>query len=61
MNEILCRQLALDYCCGENEIRNAENQFTVHRFLAGRRRFWEGEDCYLKIAAVNGCLLFTSS
>ncbi len=59
MNEILCRQLALDYCCAPEEILGDGNVFTEYRPLEGRRRFREGEECFLKVAAVNGRLLFT--
>ena len=61
MNEILCRQLAIDYCCSENGILARKNQFTVHRNLEGRRRFWTGSECFLKVAVANGCLLFTGN
>ena len=59
MNEILCRQLALDYCCTPEEVCDRAHHFTEHRFLDGRRRFQEGRACFLKIAVVNGKLLFT--
>ena len=59
MNEILCRQLALDYCCTPEEVGDGAHHFTEHRFLDGRRRFQEGRACFLKIAVVNGKLLFT--
>ena len=59
MNGILCRQLALDYCCTPGEILGGGNVFTEYRPLEGRRRFQEREDCFLKIALVNGKLLFT--
>ena len=59
MNAILCRQLALDYCCTPEEILDGANHFTEYRRMDGRRRFQEGTDCFLKIAAVNGKLLFT--
>ena len=59
MNGILCRQLALDYCCAPDEILGGGNVFTEYRPLEGRRRFREGEECFLKVAAVNGRLLFT--
>lgn len=59
MNGILCRQLALDYCCSPEEVLDGAHHFTEHRFLDGRRRFQEGSACFLKIAAVNGKLLFT--
>lgn len=59
MNEILCRQLALDFCCAERDVLDEKNHFSVYRRLEGRRRFLEREDCVLKIAAVNGKLLFS--
>ena len=59
MNEILCRQLALDYCCSPEEVRAGGNVFTAYRPLEGRRRFQEQADCALKIALVGGKLLFT--
>ena len=59
MNGILCRQLALDYSCTPGEILGGGNVFTEYRPLEGRRRFQEREDCFLKIALVNGKLLFT--
>ncbi len=59
MNKVLCRQLALDYCCSVEDILDGKNHFTVHRFLDGRRRFQEGKECFLKAAVVNGKLLFS--
>ena len=59
MNGILCAQLALDYCCTDEEVRDGKNHFTPYRPLEGRRRFREQEELFLKIAAVNGKLLFT--
>ena len=58
MNEILCRQLAADYCCAPEEVLSGRNCFARYRPLPGRRRFREREECFLKIAAVNGKLLF---
>ncbi len=58
MNDILARQLAIDFCCTAGEVRSRENVFSVYTPLPGRRIFKEGE-CFLKIAAVNGKLLFT--
>lgn len=57
-NEILFRQLALDYCCTEAEVADSEHHFCEYRPLDGRRRYEETEDCFLKIAVVNGKLLF---
>ena len=59
MNGILCRQLALDYCCEPEDLRDGRNHFTEYRPLEGRRRWREGKDCFLKVAMVGGRLLFT--
>ncbi len=59
MNRILCKQLALDYCCTETEVSDAANHFSIHQKLEGRRRFQETNACFLKIAVVNGKLLFS--
>lgn len=61
MNEILARQLALDYCCSPEEVKDGANHFALHRPLEGRRRYKEDLPCVLKIAAVNGKLLFCGS
>lgn len=59
MNDILCAQLAKDYCCRREEILDGGNHFTEYRPMESRRRYLEKEECFLKIAAVNGKLLFT--
>lgn len=61
MNEVLVRQMAADYCCTETQVADRENHYTVHRFLEGRRRYEESSECFLKVAAVNGKLLFTGA
>lgn len=57
MNDILCRQLSLDYCCREEDVKDKEHHFTKFSFLEGRRRFREEKDCFLKITIVNGKIL----
>ena len=57
MNKILNQQLAIDYCCFEDEVSDGANHFMLHHFLPGRRRFQEGDECFLKIAVINGKLL----
>ena len=59
MKEILYRQLAADFCCTPKEVADEENHFHEHRFLEGRRRFREEKECFLKIAVINGKVLFT--
>lgn len=58
MNDILCGQLERDYCCGHDEILDTKNHFTEYRPLEFRRRYHEKEECFLKIAVVNGKVLF---
>ena len=58
MNEILARQLAADYCCSEEDVRDRQNHFMVHAYLDDRRKYRENKECILKIADVNGKLLF---
>jgi len=59
MNEILRRQLAIDFCCREEEVEDRENHFTEHVYLPGRRRFKEKDLVFLKIGVVNGKVLFS--
>lgn len=59
--EGLSRQLALDYCCSPADVADSENHFSIYIPQEGRRRFQEGAVCGLKIAVVNGKLLFTGS
>ena len=58
MNDMLCRQLAADYCFSTDEIIDSKNHFSVFYELDGRRRYRGDSDCYLKIAVVNGKVLF---
>lgn len=57
--EIVAKQLALDYCLGTEDVLDTDHHFTVHTRMPGRRRFLEEQECFLKIAAVHGKLLFT--
>ena len=61
MNDVLCSQLAADYCCLREDVLDHRNHFTHHQFLEGRRRFEERAECFLKIAVINGKLLFTGN
>ena len=61
MNDILCRQMAADYCCLTEDVLDHRNHFTYYHRLDGRRRFQERADCYLKIAVINGKLLFSGA
>lgn len=56
MNDILTKQLAIDFCCSEEEVTSNENIFTEYMPQEGRRIFNEGE-CYLKVASVQGKIL----
>lgn len=59
MNDILCGQLARDYCCHHDEVLDTKNHFTEYRPIEFRRRYHEKDECFLKIAVVNGKVLFT--
>lgn len=56
MNEILAKQLAIDFCTDEISVISKDNVYTEYKALDGRRIFQEGE-CFLKIAVVNGKIL----
>ena len=56
MNDILMKQLAIDFCTDEKSVLSKENIFTEYKRLQGRRIFQEGE-CFLKVASVNGKIL----
>jgi len=58
MHPILQRQLAIDFCCTEEQVMSRDHVFTAYTPHPERRIFKEGE-CFLKIAAVNGKLLCT--
>lgn len=59
--EELFRQLALDYCCSPADAADSKNHFSIYIPQEGRRRSQEGTVCGLKIAVINGKLLFTGS
>ena len=56
MNEILAKQLAIDFCTDIPSVYSKENIFTEYKPIQGRRIFREGE-CFLKVASVNGKIL----
>ena len=59
LNPMLYKQLAFDYCCTAEEVADSYNHFTEYQELEDRRRFEEQDACALKVAVVNGKLLFT--
>ena len=59
MKNSLYDQLARDYCCDAADIYSSDNIFSEYRQIEGQRRFKGQEKCPLKIAVVNGKLLFT--
>lgn len=52
------QQLAIDYCCTDEEMRTGRNQFRVYRPLEGRRRFRADDDCFLKVISYRNRLYF---
>lgn len=59
MHSLLLRQLAADFCVTEADILDAKHHFTVFAPSPERRLYLEVRPCILKIAVVNGKLLFT--
>ena len=58
MNQLLCKQLSIDYCCDIEDVLDDKNHFNEHVFLYGRRRYREKDKCYLKVVSINSKLLF---
>lgn len=59
MNDLLVCQLAADFCCTVDEVLDPQHHFTVFVPHPDRRQYEEIAPCILKIAVVNGKLLFT--
>ncbi|MBR3402009.1 MAG: GNAT family N-acetyltransferase [Parasporobacterium sp.] len=57
--DILYEQLAADYCCRPEDVADTKNHFSTYQPLEGRRKWQNQKDCYLKIAVINGKLLFS--
>lgn len=58
MKSLWYKQLALDYCCTEEEVANDENQFHIFTPLDGRRRYQQDDQCFLRVCALKNKLLF---
>lgn len=59
MHTLFLRQLSADFCCTPDDVTDAQHHFTVFEPRPGRRQYQEIVPCILKIAVVNGKLLFT--
>lgn len=59
MNHQLAVQLAADFCCTPDNVTDAQHHFTIFAPRPDRRQYQEILPCSLKIAVVNGKLLFT--
>ena len=59
MHALLLHQLAADFCVAEADILDTQHHFTVFTPHPDRRQYMEIRPCLLKIAVVNGKLLFT--
>ncbi len=59
MNHALAIQLAADFCCTQEDVADARHHFTIFTPHPERRQYMEITPCILKIAVVNGKLLFT--
>ncbi len=59
MHPLLTRQLSADFCVSEAEALDSQHHFAVFSPHPDRRQYMEILPCLLKIAVVNGKLLFT--
>lgn len=59
MHPLLLRQLSTDFCVSERALLDNQHHFTVFTPHPERRQYMEIRPCLLKIAVVNGKLLFT--
>lgn len=59
MHPLLIRQMAADFCVPEAAVLDNHHHFTVFTPHPDRRQYMEITPCILKIAVVNGKLLFT--
>ena len=59
MHPLLTRQLAADFCVTESEVLDTQHHFATFTPHPERRQYMEIVPCILKIAVVNGKLLFT--
>ena len=59
MHPLLLRQLAVDFCVTPADVLDNRHHFTVFTPHPERRKYLEIIPCLLKIAVVNGKLLFT--
>lgn len=59
MHALLALQLAADFCVTPDEVLDSSHHFTVFEPRPDRRQYMEITPCILKIAVVNGKLLFT--
>ncbi len=59
MHDLLIRQLCADFCCTREDVLDHQHRFTVFSPRTDRRQYQEIVPCLLKIAVVNGKLLFT--
>ncbi len=59
MHPFLLRQLAADFCVSEADVLDNQHHFSEFTPQPDRRKYMEIRPCILKIAVVNGKLLFT--
>lgn len=57
LKDLLIRQLALDYSCGEEALRDGRNHFVEYRPMEGRRMWHAEEACFLKALSFGGKLI----
>ena len=59
MNRLLAIQLAADFCVTQEDVADRQHHFSIFHSHPDRRQYQEITPCILKIAVVNGKLLFT--
>ncbi len=59
MHPLLLRQLAADFCVSKEDVLDSQHHFSEFSPHPDRRKYMEIHPCILKIAVVNGKLLFT--
>lgn len=58
LNDIVYKQLAIDYCLDEGDFASPGNRFHTFRALPGRRRFQQDAESFLRVAVIKNRLLF---
>ena len=58
LENIVYKQLAIDYCLDKDELAGTKNCFHTFEPLPGRRRFQQDTESFLRVAVIKNRLLF---